>query len=73
MTRILNSAQRMERLIGDLLDLTRARLGGTIPLRRRRTDLHQVCEEVLVELRTARPEACRIWSAMGSSTATAPR
>jgi signal transduction histidine kinase len=33
-TRILNSAQRMERMIGDLLDVTRARLGGAIPLKR---------------------------------------
>ena len=40
-TGILNSAQRMERMIGDLLDLTRARLGGTIPLQRRRVDLQQ--------------------------------
>ena len=33
--RIVNSAKRMERMIGDLLDLTRARLGGSIPLNRR--------------------------------------
>lgn len=56
-TRILNSAQRMERLIGDLLDLTRARLGGTIPLRRRRVDLKEVCEEVILESGASRPEA----------------
>ena len=43
--RIMNSAQRMERMIGDLLDLTRTRLGGSIPLKRRPTDLQQVCEE----------------------------
>ena len=56
-TRILNSAQRMERLIGDLLDLTRARLGGTIPLKRRRADLKEVCEEVMLESGASRPEA----------------
>ena len=38
-TRIMSSAHRMERMIGDLLDLTRARLGGTIPLKRRQADL----------------------------------
>jgi K+-sensing histidine kinase KdpD len=35
LARFMNSAQRMERMIGDLLDLTRARLGGSIPLNRR--------------------------------------
>ena len=56
-TRILNSAQRMERMIGDLLDLTRARLGGTIPITRRRTDLKELCDEVILESGTARPGA----------------
>ena len=48
-SRILHSAQRMERMIADLLDLTRARLGGTIPLTRRHSDLQQICEEVMTE------------------------
>ena len=56
-TRILNSAQRMERMIGDLLDMTRARLGGSIPLTRRRTNLQQVCEEAIIEIRAAQPDA----------------
>lgn len=55
--RIINSAQRMERMIGDLLDLTRVRLGGTIPLNRRAVDLQQVCEEALTEIRVSQPEA----------------
>ena len=49
-SRILHSAQRMERMIADLLDLTRARLGGTIPLTRRHSDLRQICEEVMAEI-----------------------
>lgn len=56
-TRIMNSAQRMERMIADLLDLTRSRLGGTIPLRRQRADLGTLCEEVILETGAARPEA----------------
>jgi signal transduction histidine kinase len=56
-TRIMRSAQRMERMIGDLLDLTRARLGGTIPLTRRQADLQSLCEEVVLESRAAHPEA----------------
>jgi signal transduction histidine kinase len=50
--RILNSARRMERMIADLLDVTRTRLGGTIPLTRVRTDLRKVCEEVVLELQS---------------------
>ena len=53
--RILNSAQRMERMIGDLLDLTRTRLGGAIPLKRVPTDLQQLCDEVLLEVQAAQP------------------
>ncbi len=56
-TRIRSSAQRMERMIGDLLDLTRARLGGSIPLDRRRVDLQQVCEEAMIEIRASQPDA----------------
>jgi signal transduction histidine kinase len=56
-TRILSSAQRMERMIGDLLDLTRARLGGTFSLKRRPADLQALCEEVVAESRAARPKA----------------
>ena len=54
---ILNSAQRMERMIGDLLDLTQARLAGAIPITRGRTDLQQVCEDVMREVRTAHRDA----------------
>jgi signal transduction histidine kinase len=63
--RILNSAQRMERMIGDLLDLTRTRLGGSIPLKRRPTDLQQVCEEAMTEIRAGRPDAVLRWQASG--------
>jgi signal transduction histidine kinase len=55
--RILNSSQRMGRMIADLLDLTQARLGGVIPLSRVRTDLQRVCEEVMLEIHAAYPEA----------------
>jgi signal transduction histidine kinase len=56
-TRILSSARHMERMISDLLDLTRTRLGGSIPLRRRPISLRQVCEEALVEIRAGHPDA----------------
>jgi signal transduction histidine kinase len=63
---IISSAQRMERLIGDLLDLTQAKLGGAIPLTRRRTDLRQVCEEVISEIRTGRRDAVLRLDATGT-------
>src|SRR6185295_8836359 len=56
-TRIMNSAQRMERMIGDLLDLTRTRLGGSLPLKRRPANLQQVCEEAMMEIRASQPQA----------------
>jgi len=64
-TRIMNSAQRMERMIGDLLDLTRARFGGSMPLKRRSADLRQVCEEAMIEIRAGRPEAVLRFQASG--------
>ncbi len=63
--RIINSAQRMERMIGDLLDLTRARLGGSLPLNRRAADLQQMCEEALIEIPAGRPDAVLRFEATG--------
>ena len=64
--RVMNSAQRMERMIGDLLDLTCARLGGSIPLKRRAADLQQVCEEAIIEIRAGHPDALLDWHASGN-------
>ena len=55
--RILSSAQRMERMIADLLDLTRVRLGGAIPLKTVRADLQAVCDEVVLEVQSSHPDA----------------
>ena len=63
--RIMNSAQRMARMIGDLLDLTRTRLGGVLPLERRPVDLQQVCEEALMEIRAGQPDAVLRWEGSG--------
>jgi signal transduction histidine kinase len=48
--RIAQSAKRMGRMISDLLDFTRGRLGGGIPLTRRSGDLRLICRPVLEEL-----------------------
>ena len=57
MARILTSAQRMERMIGDLLDLTRAKLAGSISLDATADGLQEVCEEAMTEIRAGHPEA----------------
>ena len=50
---ILRSAARMGRMIEDVLDFTRERLGGAIPLKRERMDLEQLCREVILEAKAA--------------------
>jgi signal transduction histidine kinase len=48
-TRIIRSSQRMKRMITQLLDLTRARLGGGLPIEPKPTDLREVCRNVVEE------------------------
>jgi sigma-B regulation protein RsbU (phosphoserine phosphatase) len=56
-SRILSSAQRMTRMIADLLDLTRMRLGADLPIARRPVDLQALCDDVVLELTTFHPDA----------------
>jgi signal transduction histidine kinase len=53
--RITRSAERMGRMIADLLDFTRGRLGGGIPLKPQPANLRQICRHVLEELEAAHP------------------
>jgi two-component system sensor histidine kinase/response regulator len=55
-TRMLNSGRRMSRMIDDMLDLTRARLGGGIPLRRQETDFGQLVQRVIQEHQVSSPD-----------------
>jgi len=68
--RILSSAQRMGRMIADLLDLTRMRLGGDIPLKAVKTDLQNVCEEVVLEAQAGHPDAVVHFESRGDVTGT---
>ena len=54
-SRILSSARRMDRLVGDLLDLTRTRLGPGIPIHPAPIDLGPVCRDVVAELKQYHP------------------
>ncbi|HEX3476423.1 MAG TPA: ATP-binding protein [Kofleriaceae bacterium] len=54
--RLLNSADRMQRMISQLLDFARARADGGIELDRRPIDLTDVARDVIEEVRLARPD-----------------
>jgi signal transduction histidine kinase len=54
--RIVTSGNRMARMIEDMLDLARARLGGGILVKREATDLKALVERVLREHQTAAPD-----------------
>jgi PAS domain S-box-containing protein len=55
-SRIASSAERVSRMISDLLDFTQARLGSGLPVLRARADLHLVTDTVVDELRVSAPD-----------------
>lgn len=63
--RILNSANRMNRMVGDLLDLTRTRLGHGIPVTPKPMDLTTICEQVIAELEAVYPDCPLRFEAIG--------
>ena len=62
---IRRSATRMSELVTNLLDLTRTRLGTTIPLSIAPTDMTNVCGNVISELRALHPHVTVEFSALG--------
>lgn len=54
--KITRSAMRAARLIDQLLDLTRSRLGGGIPINPTRFDMREICLEVVSETETMHPD-----------------
>jgi PAS domain S-box-containing protein len=56
MARILSSAQRMSNMVTQLLDLTRIRLAGGIPVERRPVAVGMIVSDVVDELRRVHPE-----------------
>ncbi len=55
-SRIVSSAERMARMIDQLLDFTRIRVGGGLVLNHTRLDLADLCYKVKDELEAANPE-----------------
>lgn len=56
MERIARSSTRMVRMVGDLLDFTRSRLGGGIPIVREDMSMGKVVHDVVDELAALHPE-----------------
>jgi signal transduction histidine kinase len=54
--RIVSSSNRMQGMIGDLLDFTRSRLGGGIPITRADMSMEKAVHDAVAELCAANPE-----------------
>jgi signal transduction histidine kinase len=63
--RILTSGTRMEGLISDLLDFTRARLGAGIPIARTEVDLEAECRKTVDEIAAFHPDCNVSFQATG--------
>lgn len=57
--RIGRAVQRVQHLIGDLLDFTQARLGAGLGVKKAEVDLHQAIADSVAELQVAFPQ-CRL-------------
>jgi len=53
--RVVSSAERMRRMINDLLDVTQSRLGGGLHIHRSPTDVVAVARQVLEEMKVVHP------------------
>ena len=53
---ILESGKQMTRLINNLLDFTRTRLGQSLPVRRVEIDLAPICRNTVTEIAAANPD-----------------
>ncbi|MFP2928840.1 PAS domain-containing protein [Pyxidicoccus sp. 3LG] len=66
--RIATSADRMARMIDDLLDFTRASMGGGIPLDRRPTDLCGLVQDTVAEFELTHPKRVVLACSRGAHT-----
>jgi signal transduction histidine kinase len=66
-TRILSSAERMARMIDQLLDFTRIRVGGGLALAPTRLDLDELLYKIKDELEAAHPERSIVVEVVGSA------
>lgn len=55
--RILSSTDRMQRMVEDLLDFTRTRLGTRLPIAPAEADLAEICRQTIDELQAFHPDS----------------
>lgn len=65
--RIRRSGARMAKLINDILDFARSRLGGGIPVTRQRMNMAEVCKTSLEELQVTFPERQFLFEVQGDT------
>lgn len=65
--RISRSSSRMAKLINDILDFARSRLGGGIPVTRQRMNMAEVCKTSLEELQVTFPERQFLFEVQGDT------
>jgi len=68
--RIASSATRALRMIEQLLDFTRSRLGGGLPIHRGAADLARICRQMLDEIQAAHPDRELLLKATGNCSGT---
>lgn len=68
-TRVVSSADRMTRMIDDLSDYTRSRLGNGLEIHRQPNDLHDLCRHAVDEADMAHPERTTFHLPLGDGRA----
>ena len=63
--RVWSATRRMQRMIADLLDLTRARVAGGLPIKRNAMNFRDICGQVVEELQIANPRTKLTLTASG--------
>ena len=63
--RIRKATARMTRMINDILDFARSRLGGGIPVTRQHVNMEELCQGMLEELQVVYPERPLLLEAHG--------
>jgi sigma-B regulation protein RsbU (phosphoserine phosphatase) len=69
--RIARAVQRVQHLIGDLLDFTQAKVGGGLSIRKREADLHQAVADAVAELAVGFPDCVLRHERSGAGTCSA--
>jgi signal transduction histidine kinase len=66
--RMINAGERMNRLIGELLDFSHSRSAGTIPIHRSEIDLHSLCATVREEFAASHPNIAMACDCKGDAS-----